>query len=224
LARNVAAARRRLPDVPLLLENTAATLDWHEDELDEPDFYAAVVRATGCELLLDVGNLYANAVNAGRDPHVELARFPLDRVARLHVAGGTWADGFYFDTHADPIAPAVFSLLRDAIARIGSVPILLERDADFGPINALLAELSQLRAIVDAAAPRPASLPAARRRCCPATSWTTACSPTISGCWPKRCSARRRRPARRWLASALLHSPARGRSLPASASTTLCPI
>jgi len=28
LARNVAATRRRLPDVPFLLENTAATLEW----------------------------------------------------------------------------------------------------------------------------------------------------------------------------------------------------
>lgn len=154
LARNVAAARRRLPDVPLLLENTAETLAWPDDEFDEPDFYGAVVRATGCDLLLDVGNLYANAVNAGRDPHRELSRFPLDRVAMLHVAGGAWEDGFYFDTHADPIAPAVFALLEDAIARIGSVPILLERDAGFGSFAALRDEVRRLRAVVHAASPR----------------------------------------------------------------------
>jgi uncharacterized protein (UPF0276 family) len=154
LARNVAAARRRLPDVPLLLENTAETLAWPDDEFDEPDFYAAVVRATGCELLLDVGNLYANAVNAGRDAHRELSRFPLDRVAMLHVAGGAWEDGFYFDTHADPIAPAVFALLEDAIAKIGAVPILLERDAGFGPFAALRDEVRRLRAVVTAAPAR----------------------------------------------------------------------
>lgn len=154
LARNVAAARRRLPDVPFLLENTAATFTWPEDELDEPDFHAALVRATGCELLLDVGNLYANAKNAGRDPHVELARFPLDRVAMIHVAGGAWEEGFYFDTHADPIAPAVFALLEDAITRIGAVPILLERDAGFGPFALLVDEIDRLRALTNSAGSR----------------------------------------------------------------------
>ena len=155
LARNVAAVRRRLPDVPFLLENTAETLAWPEDEFDEPDFHARLVRATGCELLLDVGNLYANAVNAGRDPHLELSRFPLDRVAMLHVAGGAWEDRFYFDTHADPIAPAVFALLEDAIARVGAVPILLERDGGFGPFAELAQEVQRLRAVVQGADPRP---------------------------------------------------------------------
>jgi uncharacterized protein (UPF0276 family) len=154
LARNVAATRRRLPDVPLLLENTAATLTWPDDEFDEPDFYARVVAATGCDLLLDVGNLYANAVNAGRDPHVELARFPLDRVAMMHVAGGAWEDGFYFDTHSDPIAAEVLALVADAIARIGAVPILLERDAGFGPFAVLADEVARLRAIHGTASTR----------------------------------------------------------------------
>lgn len=161
VARNVATARRHLPDVPLLLENTAATFDWPQDELDEPDFHAALVRATGCDLLLDIGNLYANAVNAGRDPHVELSRFPLDRVAMLHVAGGAWEHGFYFDTHADPIAPAVFALLEDAIARVGAVPILLERDAGFGPFAALVDEVERLRTVARAGTPRVATEPRA---------------------------------------------------------------
>src|SRR5688500_18240355 len=53
VARNVAAVRRVLPDVPLLLENVAWTLRWPEDEMDEAAFYAAVAEATGCPLLLD---------------------------------------------------------------------------------------------------------------------------------------------------------------------------
>ncbi len=68
VARNVAAARRALPDIPLLLENAACTLRFPGDALGEGDFYAEVVDRTGCDLLLDVGNVYANAVNAGVDP------------------------------------------------------------------------------------------------------------------------------------------------------------
>ncbi len=154
IARNVARARRALPDIPLLLENVAATLAWPDDELDEPDFHAELVRRTGCDLLLDVGNLYANAVNAGRDPIDQLLRFPLDRVAMLHVAGGAWEEGFYFDTHADPIPDPVFDLIATAIARVGAVPILLERDAAFGCFNGLVTELDRLRTIVGDAPPR----------------------------------------------------------------------
>lgn len=149
LARNVAAARRVLPDIPLLLENVAATIAWPDDEMDEPAFYSELVRATGCPLLLDVGNLYANAVNAGLDPQRELERFPLEHVAMLHVAGGAWEAGFYFDTHADPIPEPVFELVHAAVRRVGAVPILLERDAGFGPFGDLRAELARLRALVD---------------------------------------------------------------------------
>lgn len=129
VARNVAAARRRLPDVPLLLENIAWSVRWPDDELDEPSFYHAVVAATGCPLLLDVSNLYANAVNEGLDPLAVLNRYPLDRVAMLHVAGGVWNDGFYFDTHADAIPPPVMGLVTHILAA-RDVPVLIERDAN----------------------------------------------------------------------------------------------
>lgn len=148
LARNVARARRFLPDVPLLLENVAATVEWPEDEMDEPEFHCELVRATGCTLLLDLGNLYANAVNRGRDPLRELLRFPLEHVAMLHVAGGAWEAGFYLDTHADPIPEPVYALARVVIAELGAVPILLERDAGFGPFAELAAELARLRALL----------------------------------------------------------------------------
>ncbi|MBX7079109.1 MAG: DUF692 domain-containing protein [Nannocystaceae bacterium] len=162
LARNVARARRHLPDVPLLLENAAATVVWPEDELDEPGFYAALVRATGCPLLLDVGNLYANAVNAGRDPEAELSAFPLDAVAMFHIAGGAWEHGFYFDTHADPIIEPVFALLATALRHTGPRPILLERDDRFDDPAGLSAELWRLATMHDAAGPaRERTTPAA---------------------------------------------------------------
>ena len=62
VARNVAKVRRVLPDVPLLLENVAWTVRWPDDEMAEAAFYGEVVAATDCDLLLDVANLYANAV------------------------------------------------------------------------------------------------------------------------------------------------------------------
>lgn len=147
VARNVAAARRELPDVPFLLENVAWTLRWPEDELDEGAFYCAIVEATGCDLLLDVGNLHANAVNAGKDPIAALDAFPLDRVAMLHVAGGVFEHGFYFDTHAHAISDDGFAMIEATLARVGDVPIVLERDAGFPRFDDLAGELARIRSM-----------------------------------------------------------------------------
>lgn len=144
LARNVDRVRRVLPDVPLLLENVAWSFLWPDDEMDEATFYHEVVRATGCPLLLDVGNLYANAVNEGRDPHATLLAYPLDHVAMVHVAGGVCEHGFYFDTHAHPIPPAVVTLVGDLLARRANVPVLIERDGNIRMAE-LATELHSLR-------------------------------------------------------------------------------
>ena len=155
LARNVDAVRRVLPDVPLLLENVAWTVRWPEDALDEGEFYQEVVAATGCDLLLDVANLYANAVNAGLEPRAALRTYPLDRVAMVHVAGGAVETGFYLDTHAHAVPEAVFALLADLLDETGALPLVLERDDRFPPFPELRAELARLRAIGRSAPSRP---------------------------------------------------------------------
>ena len=147
LARNVAAARRILPDIPLLLENIAWTFRWPEDAIPEGDFYQEVVKATGCDLLLDVANLYANARNAAASPSEALLSYPLDRVAMVHVAGGAFENGFYEDTHAHRVPDAVFELVERLLERTGPLPIVLERDAQFPPFSEVVAEVTRLREI-----------------------------------------------------------------------------
>jgi uncharacterized protein len=149
VANNVARVRRVLPDVPLLLENVAWSFRWPDDEMDEATFYHEIVEATGCELLLDLGNLYANAINEGLDPHAVLAGYPLDRVGMVHVAGGVREHGFYFDTHAHGIPEGVLALAREVVAR-RDVPVLIERDANFD-FAEVAAELAWLRALPRAA-------------------------------------------------------------------------
>jgi uncharacterized protein len=160
VARNVAAARRVLPDVPLLLENVAWTFRWPEDEMPEGAFYAEIAAATGCELLLDVANLYANALNAGIVPAQALRDHPLDRVGMVHVAGGLMEHGFFLDTHAHPVPEAVFELVEALLAETGPRPIVLERDQGFPPFAALADEVERLRALIAGApSPRPATPP-----------------------------------------------------------------
>lgn len=151
LARNVSALRRAVGELPIALENVAWTTRWPDDEMDEPSFYAEVAEATGCALLLDLGNLHANALNEGRDPAAALDAFPLERVAMVHIAGGAWSERsgrrFYLDSHAHPVPDAVFALLERLVARRGAVPVILERDANFPPFEELSNEIVRARTI-----------------------------------------------------------------------------
>jgi hypothetical protein len=174
VARNVAAARRLLPDVPLLLENPAWTFRWPEDEMTEGDFYAEVMAATGAPLLLDLANLYANAQNSGVAPDALLRAHPLDRVGMVHVAGGVLEDGFFLDTHAHPVPEAVFSLLATLLASTGPLPIVLERDQDFSSFAQLRLEVERLRELV-------ACAPARRRLASPPPAETLPATPDASG-------------------------------------------
>jgi hypothetical protein len=162
VARNVDKARRFLPDIPLVLETPAWTLRWPEDKMDEGAFFHELVRATGCDLLLDVANVYANACNSGQDPATLLRSYPLERAALIHLAGGAWREGFYVDTHGHGTPDEVFSLLQIVLQKAGPLPVLIERDVNYPPFVELLAEISAARRLLDEAATSPRPMRAGR--------------------------------------------------------------
>ncbi len=147
LSENVAIAQDALP-VALALEHVATLVEWPDAEMDEAAFVSELIARTGALLLLDLSNLYANAHNHGWDALEALERFPLDRLAYVHVGGGTFRDGVYHDTHAHPVVPGVLALVEELHALVDVPGVLLERDGDFPPEAELQAEL---RAIADAA-------------------------------------------------------------------------
>ncbi|MFC0504678.1 DUF692 domain-containing protein [Micromonospora costi] len=142
---NVARAQARLP-VPIALEPIAALFDWPDDELDEAAFLTEILDRTGALLLLDIANVYANARNRGADPLALLDRLPLERVAYVHVAGGSEHGGFYHDTHTDPVPREVLELVGELCARRRPPALLLERDGAYPPAATLRAELDALAA------------------------------------------------------------------------------
>jgi uncharacterized protein (UPF0276 family) len=145
VARNADRMKRVLRDRPLLLENVACTFFWPDDAMTEGEFYWEISERTGCELLLDLGNLYANALNRGLDPMRELLSFPLERVAMAHLAGGVHLDGFYMDTHAHAVPEAVFELAAVLRKVKPSCAMMIERDAHFEAFD-MEGELDRLRA------------------------------------------------------------------------------
>jgi len=122
-----ADAFRSAIGVPVVLEYIANSFDPGGD-LTEHEFLNAVLRNCGCDLLLDLHNVYANSLNFGCDPALLLREIPLDRVKQIHIAGGSFANGFYCDSHSTAVPDAVWFLLEDVLAQMDSPAVTLERD------------------------------------------------------------------------------------------------
>jgi uncharacterized protein (UPF0276 family) len=133
--------------VPFALENIAAVLEWPDPELTEARFLRELTERTGCLLIVDVANLYANARNLGTDPAEFLDGLPLEQLAYVHVAGGVERNGVYHDTHAHPVLPEVLDLLGELRRRTDPPGVLLERDDDYPTDTELAAELAAIRAV-----------------------------------------------------------------------------
>jgi hypothetical protein len=144
----VAARVRQVQDLigePIALENASYYAQPHRD-LSESEFITAVVQESGCDLLLDVNNIYVNSINHHYDALAFLDALPLDRTRYLHVAGHyDEADDLKVDTHGADVIDPVWELLAQAYQRVGSLPTLLERDFNLPPLATLLQEVEQVR-------------------------------------------------------------------------------
>ncbi|MER7277632.1 DUF692 domain-containing protein [Dactylosporangium sp. NPDC000244] len=144
IVANVRRAQSALGGVPLALEPIAALFDWPDAELTEAEFLTEILDRTGCALLLDIANVYANARNRHESPTALLDALPLDQIAYVHVAGGMEHGGYYHDTHTDAIPSEVLTLVKELCARTTPPALMLERDGDYPPAASLTAELDAI--------------------------------------------------------------------------------
>lgn len=125
---------------PLLVENITSYLRFTHSTIAEPEFLAALVARTGCGILLDVNNIYVNAMNHGSDALSYIDAIPLGVVREIHLAGFDVIDGMLIDTHGQSVAEPVWHLYRHALARFGPLPTLIEWDTDIPALSVLLDE------------------------------------------------------------------------------------
>jgi uncharacterized protein (UPF0276 family) len=152
---NIGLATRIVGSAPLM-ENIATLIDPPASTLDEAAWLAQIIHGAHVPLLLDLHNLYANAVNAGESPQELLLRLPLDRVGAVHLSGGHWIaapDGGQrlLDDHLHDVPPAVFALLTQ-LARLAPQPltVIVERDGNYPSFEHVLGQLELARAALRA--------------------------------------------------------------------------
>jgi uncharacterized protein (UPF0276 family) len=139
---------------PILLENPSTYVIFPESTMNETEFIGALVRRTGCGLLLDVNNVFVSATNHGYSALDYLSDFPLEHVGEIHLAGHAEqaddeGDLLLIDSHDGPVADAVWKLFEIVIGQAGPIPTLVEWDSAIPDWPLLKAEAAAAQAILD---------------------------------------------------------------------------
>jgi len=108
---------------PVGLENLAFSYSLDDLKL-HGEFLEALVDPVNGFLILDLHNLYCQAMNFNVSPDALISAFPLHRVREIHISGGSWESSDFFpeknirrDTHDHAVPEEVFALLESTIPK-----------------------------------------------------------------------------------------------------------
>jgi uncharacterized protein len=106
--------------------------------------------------------VYCNAMNFGFDSRAVFERIPLERVGEIHIAGGSWSEGFRVDAHDNAVPEEVWELLDYALPRCpnvaGVVFEILDVHAGRVGADAVAADLARASSMWRVLRPRVASV------------------------------------------------------------------
>ncbi len=159
LCSNVAQVQERLKRT-IAVENLSAYFAWQPSDFSEPQFLSELTRRSGCQLLVDVNNIYVNALNEAKagesiNPlqicQEWLDQIPANAVAEIHVAGHSVMADIVIDDHSRTVSDPVWALYLHAYQRFSganpSLQTLVEWDTDVPPLEVLLGELEKAKAM-----------------------------------------------------------------------------
>jgi uncharacterized protein len=154
LCANVQRVQDRLQR-PLLVENLSAYVQYEAADFSEAQFLSELTARTGCQLLLDVNNVFVNMLNAQRleDTSASLNRplavhngiaflnaLPAQAVGEMHVAGHCELPDIVIDDHGSAVCDEVWQLYAHAVKRFGDAPALVEWDTAIPELDILLVQ------------------------------------------------------------------------------------
>jgi len=131
----------------ILMENVSSYLTYTTSEMSEWEFLNEVVKRSGCQILLDINNIYVSARNHNFSALDYLNGIDKGSVRQFHLAGHTDYGDYVIDTHDHDVADSVWDLYRQALQRFGWISTMIERDDNIPPLSDLLTELDMARNI-----------------------------------------------------------------------------
>lgn len=127
----------------LLIENVSSYMTFVESSMPEWEFLQAVADRADCFILLDINNLYVNAINHSFNPQDYLNYLNITRIKQMHLSGFRDCHTHLLDSHDSGVAPPVWNLFADALQRLGEIPVAIEWDNAIPEFSELLAIASQ---------------------------------------------------------------------------------
>ena len=124
----------------ILVENVSSYLTYQSSTISEAEFIAELLSRTDCDLLLDINNVYVNAVNHGFSASDYLQKIPMQRVREIHLAGYEDRDTYLLDAHNNRVSAPVWKLYEQVISEYQNIPTLIEWDNDIPPFAVLREE------------------------------------------------------------------------------------
>jgi uncharacterized protein (UPF0276 family) len=163
--QHVCARIRQVQDYlerPLVIENPSTYATFRHSTMPEWEFLTRMTEETGCQLLLDVNNVYVSAFNNDFDPEAYIRALPHDKIVQMHLAGHQHCGNYIIDTHDRQVTGAVWQLFQLAYSLTGGTAVLLEWDGHIPAFEVYHAELLKARAymaasFLQACDPAPAS-------------------------------------------------------------------
>ena len=139
-------------DRQILIENVSSYLEFSICDMTEWEFLVAVSNGADCGILLDVNNIYVNALNHDFDAIDYVNAIPAERVGEIHLAGHKVnrheGRDILIDTHDSKVTSNVWHLYEYCLDRMGPLPTLIEWDANIPSLDTLIAEASKAEAIL----------------------------------------------------------------------------
>ena len=132
-----------------VFENPSIYTSTSETEMTEGAFFRELHLKTGCQFLLDLNNIHVSCFNLKREPKKILSDWPLEAVAQIHLAGGSYVDDLLIDTHSQQIENTVWDLFKDVLQKTGPLPTLIEWDRDFPEFQVLIEQRQLAQRILD---------------------------------------------------------------------------
>ena len=121
-------------EIPVGIENLAFSFSV-DDVKEQGEFLEKLIEDIDGFLILDLHNLYCQAVNFNIDLLELVNMYPLEKVREIHLSGGSWEDSFYTagkrirrDTHDDSIPTEILEILPKVLALCSQLEyIIIER-------------------------------------------------------------------------------------------------
>jgi len=148
LARNIDAVQDTFGE-RILIENPSTYLAFQEGDMTEPEFLNALTKRTGCFLLLDVNNIYVQAINHGFDAREYIKTIKTESIKEIHLAGHLEEtegnERLLIDTHGDIVCHDVWDLYAYTLEQHGIHPTLIEWDQNYPDFATLMNEVNTVR-------------------------------------------------------------------------------